>query len=128
MLAEEPDDILRKTFCNVQGGVRSVVYTVEQLMLNLLQKSVIGISFDSHIAKFFHTYEAFPVLSKRLLASSSFMAPIATFARRKTDTAMNEKKISFADASEELIGTVQTFNNGGESLPSCCDSRGGKAL
>lgn len=91
-------------------------------MLDKLCKDVVGESLNAHIAKFLNTDAAADVFSKRSLISSSFMAPIATFLRRKTDTAMEDKKYSTASTSEEPINTVQAFNENSESLPSRSDS------
>lgn len=62
-------------------------------MLDLLRKYVIEITIDAHIATVFDTCAAVEGFSKKLL-TCSILAPIATFIRRKTNTAMHEKKYS----------------------------------
>lgn len=57
----------------------------------LLRKEVIGDKWDAHKAKFFNKDAAADRQAKRLLTLSIFMAPIATFERIETDTAMDEK-------------------------------------
>lgn len=53
---------------------------------------VIGETLDAHMAKFFETDGAGEELPRKVLSLDSFMVPIATFARRKADTVMEEKK------------------------------------
>lgn len=80
---EALDDVLCKTLHNTQSGVRYAVYTVvEQVMLDLLRKDVIGGKSDTHSAKFFDMDQAIKRFSKRLGTSTSFIAPIATLVRR----------------------------------------------
>lgn len=55
----------------------------EQVMLYLLRKDVMGETLEAHISKSFDTYAAADRLLKKDLTSSSFMALIATFVRRK---------------------------------------------
>lgn len=96
MIEKSRDDILRTSFYKAQSGIRTVVYkAAEQVMLDVLRKDVIGKKLDAHIAKFLDTNAAPKCLSKRLLASSSFMVLNATFARRKTDTEIKERKIQY---------------------------------
>lgn len=76
---------------NAQSGIRCFVYNgAEQAMLDLLHKEVIRESLDAHKEKLFDTNVAANRLSQRLLISKSFMAPIATFLRRKSDTTMEQ--------------------------------------
>lgn len=63
-------------------------------MLDLLRNYANGQTLDVHIAKAFDTDADVEGISKGLLASSLFMAPSATFLRRMTDPAMDEKKYS----------------------------------
>lgn len=54
MIEEWLEEILWKSFHNVQSCIQSVIYNVvEQDMLNLLRKDVIKETIDAHIAKFF---------------------------------------------------------------------------
>lgn len=75
-IKEPLGDILRTSCHNSQSGIRSVV---ENVMLDLIHKEIIGETLDSYIANFCDTNAAAELLSKRLLASSSFMNAIATF-------------------------------------------------
>lgn len=95
-------------------------------MLDLLCKGVIGEKMDTCIAKFLGTDAAAKWFSRTLLTSSSFMAPIATFLRSKTDTVRADTAYSIVFARMELIGTVQTFNDDRKSLPSRSDSSSDK--
>lgn len=91
------------SFPNAQSGVQSVLYNfVEQVLLDLLRKEVIEETLDAHVTTFFDTDEAAKGLSKRLLASTFFMALIANFNRRKSNTAMQDKKCSTTIASKDL--------------------------
>lgn len=91
------DYILRTSFHNAQSGLQSLVYIVDdRVMLDLPHKHIIDETIDAHIKKFYDIYAAAQGLSKTSLASISFMAPIATLVRRKTDTIMEEKKYSVA--------------------------------
>lgn len=85
------DDVIRKTILNPQSGVRSVVYNVvEKVVLDMLRELVIKETLGAHIAKYLEIAAAAGGLLKRLLTSSSLMAPTATLNRRKTDTAMKK--------------------------------------
>lgn len=80
MLEGSLGDILRTPYHNVQSGIQSAVYkVVQQGMLDLLRKDVIGVQLDAHKVKFFEINAADKGVSKRLLASGSYMEPIATF-------------------------------------------------
>lgn len=71
MTEELLDDILRKSFHNVQGDIQSVIYSVnEQEMLDLLRKDKVGETLDAHIPKIFDTNAATERLSKSLLTLS----------------------------------------------------------
>lgn len=48
-------------------------------MLDLLRKAVTAKSIDTHITRLIDTYEAAKGLSKKLLTSTSYMVPVATF-------------------------------------------------
>lgn len=79
---------LRKVIHNLQSRARSILSPVlEHVMLDLLGKEVIPRPLGSHITEFFETGPAAKGLSERLLASSSFMTPIATFIRGESDSA-----------------------------------------
>lgn len=59
VLEESLENILRESFHNWQSGIRSVVYNVlEQVILDLLRKDVIGETLEAHIGKVFDTDEA----------------------------------------------------------------------
>lgn len=87
-------------------------------MLVMLRKDVIEETLDAQIAKRFDTDAASKRLSKRLLTSSSFMAPITTFVRRKLNTTMEYMEFSVTFASTALVDTVEPFNDENESLSS----------
>lgn len=116
-------EVLRKTFNITQRGVRSVVYNiVEQVVSDPPRTNINGEMLDVHITKCFETDEATGGLSKRLLPPTSFMEPIATFVRAKSDTVMKSKKYSTTVAPKERLDTIPTFNDESKSLPSRSDS------
>lgn len=79
-------DILCTFYQNSQSSIHSVVYiVVEQVMLNLLRKDAISETLVGHNTKFVNAEAATDRLSDKLLTWSSFLAPIATFERCKTD-------------------------------------------
>lgn len=86
------DDILRH-YARCSAGIWSVLYHVGyQMMLDLPRKNFIGDTFEAHSrAKWYGTNVAVDRLSQRLLTSNTFMASIAIFVKRRTDTAMDEK-------------------------------------
>lgn len=56
MVEEALDEALPIALHNTQSEVRSVVYNrVEQIMLDLLRKAVIGEILDAHIMNYFNT-------------------------------------------------------------------------
>lgn len=63
------------------------------------------------MARYFDTNAASEGFSKRLLTSSSSMAPIAVFVRRKTDTTMQNKKYSVVNVSKKLMDTAPPCND-----------------
>lgn len=115
---------MRTCYRNSQSGIRSVVYDVdEQLMLDLLRKDVIGEKLDRHIAKFFDTEAATDGLSKKLMTSSSFMAPIATFVSRRPDSAIADMGTAAAKASKiEQFDAIEIYNDVIDSPPSRLES------
>lgn len=81
---ESLDDIMSTSLHNAQSAIRSVVYNVvEWFMLDLLYKDFIREMLEQHIEKLFDTYAAPEGLSRRLLASRSFVAHYVTFLGRK---------------------------------------------
>lgn len=67
MFEESVDDVQRKTFHEVQGGVHSVVHNrINQIMLDLFCKGVIGDSLEAQFASIFDTNEAAKEGSKSL--------------------------------------------------------------
>lgn len=92
-------------------------------MLELLRRNLIENTLDADFAWCLSTGAAAESLSKRLLTSSSVMAPMATFVRCKMDVAIVSLKYSVAFASNELMDTVEPYKDGSESLQSCRDSR-----
>lgn len=67
------DKILRTLIHNGQSDTRSIVYNaVEQVMLDMLCKEVIGERLDKHKAKLFDTDTEAQGLSNRLLTLSSW--------------------------------------------------------
>lgn len=85
MVEESLEDKLQTMLHSAQSCIRSVVYNVaEKGMLGLLREEVIDDTQEAHIANFLNTIVAGDKLPKRVLTSSSIMAPIARFVRRKT--------------------------------------------
>lgn len=80
-------------------------------MLDLLCKNAIGDTLSAHIATYFDTAAAADILSKIMSPSSTFTAPIATFVRRRADTAVEEQKCSTLFDTKDAIGTVETYND-----------------
>lgn len=75
------------------NGVHSVGYdVVGQVMVVLLPDGVIIKTLDAHTASVSVTDEARGGFAKKLLASAPFSAPITTFIRSKTDSAVEKKK------------------------------------
>lgn len=68
----------------------------------------------------FHTEKALQRFSKRMLTLSSFMAPLATSMRRKSDTLIEYEKYSTSSVWKE---PVASFKNDSMSLPGNLDSR-----
>lgn len=58
------------------------------MMLDVLCRNVICNTIDAHIANYFNVDANADKLSKRLLNSSSFIAPITTFVRLQADTTL----------------------------------------
>lgn len=112
MVEEYLARVLRTLFHNPQRIIQLVACNVvEQVMLDLLRKDVCGKMSDAHITKFLDTCAAAVWLSRRLLTSILFIAPIETFVRGKKNTGVKEKTYSFASASKEPMDTVSTFIN-----------------
>lgn len=123
MVEESLDDIMRTSLRNAQTSILSVVYNVvEKVILELVRNNVIRETLGTQPVKFIETDAVSEGLLKMLLASSSFMEPIATFLRRQKDTAMEQRKYSTAFASKQLIATVPTFKDDSKSSPSRSDS------
>lgn len=72
---------------------------------------------EAHLAKFFNTNASAGWLAKKLPASSSYMAPISAFVRRKLHNAVEDKKYSTTFASKEPIDMVQTLKDDRKPLP-----------
>lgn len=84
MAEDSIDDIHKTSFHNAQSSIQSVVDNVVQyIVLDLLREYVIREMSDGHVSNFIDIYAVATGFSKRLLAFSSFMAPIATFVRVK---------------------------------------------
>lgn len=78
---------------NAKSVTPSVVYSViQQVKQDMVRRDVIGERLDAHIAMLLDTHAAAEGVCKRLLASRSFMAPIATFHESKMDSDMDDKK------------------------------------
>lgn len=90
------------------------------MILNLLRNEVIGKPLDAHVAKFADAEVAANVLPKRMLISSYHMAPLPTFVRRKTDSAIADKRIVSRKApKKEQVPDVETYKDVNESRLSC---------
>lgn len=94
MIEKSLDDILQDSvhivLCSIPSALNNVA---EQVMLDLLCKSVIGATLDRHIANLVDTVAAADTVSNNMLVCT-FMTPILTFVIRKGDTTMEEKKSS----------------------------------
>lgn len=94
-------NLSRTSFYNVQGGILSFMYNVvEQVVLELLRNDTIRETLNARVTKYFNNDAAANSLSKRWLTSITFMSPIATFVKRKADTAVEDKKCSAAFGSQ----------------------------
>lgn len=114
--------IPRTTLPSAQIRFPSVVYNFfEQVMLDLLREGVTGKMLKAHIVKGLNTNAPAVGLSSKFPASISFMAPIATFVRRRSDTAMEEKKYSFVYTSKEPANAEMTVNDDSKTPPSRFD-------
>lgn len=124
LVEEFLDDILRKSYRNAQSGILSAVhYVEEQDVLDQLRKEVVGETLDVHIAKFLDMDAAADRVSKKLLTSSSLMAPVVTFVQRKSDTAIADKGTEFTKASKmEPVIATEIYGDIVEELPSQYDS------
>lgn len=81
------DGILRKLYRHAQSGIHSVVHNiVEQVVLDLLREEFTGDILDTQNAMYLNTNAAANSLLKKLLASTSFLAPVGKFVRQKTDS------------------------------------------
>lgn len=87
------DDTLRISHDTLRTGIRVVFHNVfEQIILDLFREDVLDKMLDTHMAKYFDMNAAGEGLLRRLLPSTSSMAPLASFVWRKTETAVNEKR------------------------------------
>lgn len=120
LVEEALDDILRMSYHNAQSRICSVVYGVlRHVMLHLLRKNVIGETVHAYVSKVFAPDAAADKFLKHLQTSSSFMAPTATFAQRKTHTSIVNKNTLFAKASKiEPVVAMEVNGNIIEELPS----------
>lgn len=111
-IQEGLDDVQHITFHNAQSRVGLVIYNVlQQEMLDLSRKQVIEEMLGVHTVKSSDTNEAAEGLSKSLLTSTSFIAPIATFVLLKTDLAMEGQKYIAAVGAVEPEDTIQMFDD-----------------
>lgn len=94
-------------------------------MLDLLRKDGILDTLDARIAELFDTNAAVNRFSHRVLTSNTFMAPIATFVRRKADKAM-EQKYSTAFVTKDQMDTLEIDNDVDDWPPSGSDSENDK--
>lgn len=85
-------------------------------MLDVLRKEVIDDRLDAHITNSFNTYAAADNPSMSWLTSSSFMAPVAIFDWRRSDTARSNKKYGSASKSKKLMDIVELYKDGNKSL------------
>lgn len=123
MVDEPLNGVLHKMIHNAESGLRSVLYNVvEQVMVDMLQRDVIGKTLDAHIAKFLCTDEVAEGVSTRLLTLPFLMAPMGTSVRRKTDTATEKKKFSTAVEPKVPRDIILVFDDDNESPPSRSDS------
>lgn len=118
------EDSLKSILCtlyhNTQSGICLVVYSVvEKVMLDRLRNSVIGETLDTHIAIFFDTDAGTDRLSKELLASSSFITPMATFIRLETNNSIADQNTVMAMTSVmESVAAVEAYGSIVDESPS----------
>lgn len=107
------DDIFRMSFHNAQLGTRSVEYKVlEQLMLDLFCNRGICDTLNAHIEKLFNTKVATNSLSKNLLTLSSFITPMTSSIRRRTDSAVADQNKLFAKTlKKEPVAVTEAYGD-----------------
>lgn len=94
LVEESLDDILQCAYENARSGVRSVVYNVvEQVVFDLIRQDVIGETLDKHISAYLDTENAADKVCDKLLSNNSFMTPIATFVKRKTNETIAAERV-----------------------------------
>lgn len=104
IMVESVENILRTLLHPMQRSIRSIIYfIVEQVMMGLFPRGVIGDTLDAQIAQYFMTDALTEGRPKKLLAFSSFMKPTATLVLIRTDTTMDEKMYSLALASKGAV-------------------------
>lgn len=123
MVEESLDDLLQTSLHNARTNIRPIVYNVvNHIMLELLGKHVIGETLDAHVAKYFYTNAGADGVSKILLTSCSFIAPVATFLRLKMDAAIEYMKYSTVFVSKEQFDTVAKYKDVGKPPLRCSDT------
>lgn len=74
---------------------------MQPVMLDIFRKDATRDTLDDYKAKFLDTDAASERLLKKLLMSSSIMAPLVTFVRRKTDYTIADRNAVMAKASRK---------------------------
>lgn len=120
LVEETWEDIIRTSYHDTQSVIGSVLYNVVvQVILDLLPKEVISETLEAYLVRFFDTYAAAYRLSKKLLASSSFMALIATFVPRKTDSVIANQNTVLEKVSEkEAMAFTEEYGDTIKEAPS----------
>lgn len=104
----------------MQNGIPSVLYNFYgQVMSNLLLRNALRETLDAYIKILFDTNAATDRMSKRLFASSLFMAPFANFERPKTNMFKEQDKYSTMFAAKEQGVHVKLYGDVMKSLSSC---------
>lgn len=117
LIKEFLEEVLGSPLPNSQSGIRSISHNVfEHMMLDLLCNDVLEDTLDAHTAKFSDIDAATDRVSRRSLMSTTFMAPITKFVRRKTDTTKEEKYSNALD-TKSLMDSVEAVHKVGDSPP-----------
>lgn len=75
--------------------VHSVIYSaIEQVLLNLLRRDVIGETLDMHLCTCFNSWEAADRAGGKLLSTNFSRAPIAAFIQGKTENDTTAERVA----------------------------------
>lgn len=110
IIEESLENIVHLSLHNAQSCIWSVVNKfIEQVMLNLLHKTVIRRTLYAHAEKFFNNCAPTDRLSEGLFTLDTFKVPIAIFVWCKEYSVIEQQKYCTAFATNEAINTVKTY-------------------